>query len=206
MNRDRTIAFAGLLQVGELVRQIATSGQCSQRAAGVAIHSVFATDADSTELVFGGVSGVRLGLGVLTELFGAQASREALPALNYALGLTKIAKRMLGDRERMAALARSIELSQATWTQAEDPLDASLIAQLADVYEQHISSLRFRLAVHGRPDYLKQEAKVSLIRALLLGGVRAAVLWRQLGGRPWQLVLQKRTMLNHAQALVGGPG
>ncbi|MFB0933325.1 MAG: DUF489 family protein, partial [Pseudomonadales bacterium] len=29
------------------------------------------------------------------------------------------------------------------------------------------------------------------IRALLLSGVRSAVLWHQLGGRRWQLLLQR---------------
>jgi len=206
MSRDRTLAFAGLLQCGELVRQIATSGQCSQAAASVSINSVFAMEADSVEDIFSGVRGLRLGLSVLVDVFGQRADREALPALNYALGLVKIAKHVRRDRRRMQALGESIELSRACWEQAEQSLDASLIAQLADGYQQHISSLRFRLAVHGRPDLLQQDDKVALIRALLLAGTRAAFLWHQLGGRPWRLILQRSAMLQQAEALIGSHG
>jgi len=206
MSRDRTMAFAGLLQCGELVRQLATSGQCSQAAASTSIDTIFAVESDSVEAIFGGVRGVRLGLSVLVDVFGPRADREALPALNYALGLVKIAKHLRRDRQRMQALGESIELTRAAWEQADHPLDASLIAQLADAYHQHISSLRFRLAVHGRPELLKKEDKVALIRSLLLAGTRSAFLWHQLGGRPWRLILQRRLMLSQAEAVIGGQG
>jgi high frequency lysogenization protein len=39
------------------------------------------------------------------------------------------------------------------------------------------------------------------VRALLLAGIRAAFLWRQLGGRRWKLVLQRRRLLQRCQAL-----
>jgi len=41
----------------------------------------------------------------------------------------------------------------------------------------------------------------NLIRALLLAAIRAAVLWRQCGGRRWRLLLQRRDLLHAAQRL-----
>ncbi|NCO20004.1 MAG: lysogenization regulator HflD, partial [Gammaproteobacteria bacterium] len=76
-------------------------------------------------------------------------------------------------------------------------------AQLADVYRQQISTLPLRIQVNGNPLYLKQSDKVSLIRAILLGGVRAGFLWLQLGGRPWRLLLQRRRMFRIAAELSG---
>ena len=42
--------------------------------------------------------------------------------------------------------------------------------------------------------------------ALLLAGIRSAYLWRQLGGRRWKLVLQRKPMLEASQNLSRGLG
>jgi len=78
--KDATIAFAGMLQASELVRQIATSGHCSGQATQASIASVFSRSPDSTEAVYGGIGGVRLGLRVLTELCSRSTTRWDWPS------------------------------------------------------------------------------------------------------------------------------
>jgi high frequency lysogenization protein len=41
-------------------------------------------------------------------------------------------------------------------------------------------------------DSLVDEQMANKIRALLLAGVRSAVLWYQLGGRRWRLVIHRK--------------
>lgn len=200
--RDTTIAFAGMLQASELVRQVATSGQCSQQAAQSSIASIFSRDPQSTEDVFGGLGGVRMGLRVLVELFSARTGNESLQSLNYALGLTKLGARVQRDSRRQNALGQDLDLVERAWNDAEMALDESVISQLADVYQQHVSTLDFRLSISGSPEYLKQADKAAFVRALLLSGLRSAILWRQLGGRQWRLIFQRRKMLEKAQELL----
>jgi high frequency lysogenization protein len=59
--------------------------------------------------------------------------------------------------------------------------------------------------VQGEPTYLADKARANQIRALLLAGIRAAVLWRQLGGRRWQLFISRRKILETAQQLLEQP-
>ena len=200
--RDATIAFAGMLQVGELVRQTATSGTCSQQAARASIDSIFNLEPSSTEAVYGGLDGVRLGLRVMVELFGPRNSQDSLLSLNYALGLGKLARAVQRDAARQEALGREIGLVESAWRDTEEPLDECVVSQLADVYERHISSLPFRLTVSGKPEYLRQTDKVAFVRALLLAGVRSAFLWHQVGGRQWRLLFQRRRMLHQAERLL----
>ena len=77
---EQTVAFAGVIQAGELVRQIATGGQCSQAFARNSIDSLFTPDAESTEAVFGGLSGIRLGLTMTREMAtrGSADSQQAM--------------------------------------------------------------------------------------------------------------------------------
>ena len=200
--RDATIAFAGMLQAGELVRQIATSGTCSQQAARASLDSVFSLDPESTEQVYGGIGGVRMGLRVLIELFSSRAAQDNLASLNYALGMVKLSRRIQRDARRQKELGAAIALVESAWKDSESPLDDSVVVQLGDVYQQHISTLDFRLSVSGKPEYLKQPDKVALVRALLLAGIRSAFLWHQVGGRQWRLIFQRRKMLNEAQKLL----
>lgn len=202
MTKDATIAFAGMLQASELVRQIASSGNCSQQAAQASINSIFSMNPESTEDVYGGLGGVRMGLRVLVELFSARNSQENLQSLNYALGMAKLGTKIQRDGKRQTELGREIELIESAWRESEEPLDQSIFSQLADAYERHVSTLDFRLSINGKPDYLKQTEKVAFIRALLLAGIRSAFLWHQMGGRQWRLVFQRRKMLAQAEALL----
>lgn len=204
--RDATIAFAGMLQAGELVRQIATTGHCSQQAADHSLASIFERSPDSTEASFGGIDGVRLGLRMLVEIFSAQTQQESMQSLNYALGLAKISARLRRDPRRMNALGEEIGLIESAWRQREGDLDPSVLSQLADAYQQFISSMDFRLSINGKPDYLKQAEKIAFIRALLLAGIRSAILWHQVGGRQWRLIFQRTRMLNEARQLIEGQG
>jgi high frequency lysogenization protein len=200
--KEQTVAFAGVLQSGELVRQIATGGHCSQSSARASLDSLFETEPESTEAVFGGIRGVKLGLTMANEL-ATQGSDDSRQAMGYASGLLRISVLLRKDRERQQAMHEALELVRPAREGADDGLDPSVVAQLADVYKQHISTLPLRIQVNGRPDHLKQEEKVSLIRALLLAGVRAGFLWFQLGGRPWRLLFQRGRMFRIAGELVG---
>lgn len=200
--RDKTIAFAGMLQASELVRQIATSGQCSQQAAHASIGSIFSRNPESTEDVYGGLGGVRMGLRVMVELFSARHGQDGLQALNYSLGLAKLGTKIERDRKRQQLLGSELDLIEKAWQDADGKIDDSVTSQLADVYQRHVSTMDFRLSISGRPEYLQQTEKVAFVRSLLLAGLRSAFLWRQVGGRQWRLVFQRRGMLEQAEALL----
>jgi high frequency lysogenization protein len=58
--------------------------------------------------------------------------------------------------------------------------------------------------VQGNPHYLGQPGVVAEIRAILLAAVRAAVLWRQVGGSYWDFLFSRRAMVQAIDAHLGG--
>lgn len=84
---------------------------------------------------------------------------------------------------------------------AENP---DIINQLALLYQQTISTLSFRIQVSGKPQYLKNTAISNTIRAILLAGIRSAVLWHQLGGRRWHFLIKRRKISRDIQWLLKG--
>ena len=53
----------------------------------------------------------------------------------------------------------------------------------------------------GDPNVLQREENAARVRALLLAGIRSAVLWRQTGGRRWQLIFRRRKVATIAREL-----
>lgn len=82
------------------------------------------------------------------------------------------------------------------------PSHDNLIANLADIYTQTISTFQFRIQVLGEYQYLQQNRVANQVRVLLFAAIRSATLWRQLGGSRWQLLLQRKHIVEHNQKLL----
>jgi high frequency lysogenization protein len=77
---------------------------------------------------------------------------------------------------------------------------------ISGIYQDTLSTLRYRIKVAGSAQHLQDKQNADIIRALLLAGIRSAFLWRQLGGRRWKLLLQRKQLLGAAQNLSRGLG
>jgi high frequency lysogenization protein len=56
--------------------------------------------------------------------------------------------------------------------------------------------------VVGDQNYLGSQNTVNKIRALLLAGIRAVLLWRQCGGSRWKLLFFRKKIQEEAQFLL----
>ena len=75
-------------------------------------------------------------------------------------------------------------------------------ASLASVYQDTLSTMRQRIQVMGTARALQDQRNADRIRALLLAGVRASLLWHQTGGRRWRLLLNRPAVHHAAERLV----
>jgi high frequency lysogenization protein len=78
----------------------------------------------------------------------------------------------------------------------------NVIAACGGLYQDTLSTFSQRIQVQGDMRHLQQPSNAAKIRALLLTGIRAARLWRQLGGHRWQLVFSRRKLLNELRPLL----
>ena len=70
----------------------------------------------------------------------------------------------------------------------------NVVASLGEIYQDTISTFRYRIVVQGEPSLLQQRMMPERVRAALLAGVRFALLWHQQGGRRWKLIFQRGAM------------
>ncbi|MFP4615596.1 MAG: high frequency lysogenization protein HflD [Thiohalorhabdus sp.] len=200
---NQALALAGVFQAAALVREIAREGGLIHTdAAEASIASVFATDPESVEAVFGDVAGVRLGLETMRDQLRAESKQgQDMETARYVIGMTVLERKLARKRGALEALGADIEEARRTYEHF-GPGHANLHGRLADLYAEHISTLGPRIVVRGDEQVLRESGNVARVRALLLAGIRAAVLWRQLGGRRWQLVLARGRYLRATEGLL----
>ncbi|MDX1653817.1 MAG: high frequency lysogenization protein HflD [Candidatus Competibacteraceae bacterium] len=197
-DRNRIIALAGLFQATAQVGSIAHTGQVEVRDFETCILSLFKIDAQSAEDVYGGLEPLRSGLKLVVEQL---RHPQSLEATRYAISLL-VLERKLNSNPRLLGQIRQGILDSQERLQHFPATHDNIIAQLADLYTQTVSTLRPRIMVNGEHTHLSRPENAARIRALLLAGIRAAVLWRQSGGGRLTLLLRRRALLLEAQRLL----
>ena len=190
--------MAGVLQAAHLVNRIAQHGMADQAALEASIGSVLKLDTGSTLEVFGSLEGVETGLRQIERQIG----RERNPLeQRYVINLLQLEKRLRARSDLLTRVRDGVREAQAL--AADVPLtDPSVLAVLADTYSETVSTLSPRIMVTGEPNQLNRPEIANRIRALLLAGVRAGVLWHQCGGSRTQLLFQARKTVTRARELM----
>ena len=101
----------------------------------------------------------------------------------------------------LAAVASGIERARRQ-TEHFHITHENVIANLADIYSETISQIPPKIMVSGESQHLSNPDQANKIRALLLAGMRSAVLWAQLGGSRWQILLQRRRIAQEAERIL----
>ncbi|WCE03763.1 high frequency lysogenization protein HflD [Pseudoxanthomonas sp. JBR18] len=197
---ERVLALAALAQSLAQVRRIAETGQSEDGAASAVLDSVFRVDAASTEAVYARASSLAPGLRLLRDYFEGQNKDASLPRL--ALSVLQVERRFVRETDTVRAVSGGLEeiAPQAAERGSTHP---DVLTALGTLYSDTISHLRPRVMIQGNPHYLGQPGVVSEIRAILLAAVRAAVLWRQLGGSLWDFVFSRKAMVQAARSWLG---
>ena len=203
--REHALALAGLFQAVNLVQQVARQGRADTEPFESSIASVFRIDAESTEEIYGGSAHLTLGLRTLCRQLGKDKSEQDAELMRYAVSLLFLERQLVRNTRMMNRVREGIE---AAIDQSEHfPVThENVLARLADTYASTVSQLQPRIMVQGEPDYLNTPANANRIRALLLAGMRSAVLWRQLGGHRLKLLWTRKRIVACAEGMLNGGG
>ncbi|OUR72189.1 lysogenization regulator HflD [Methylophaga sp. 41_12_T18] len=200
-DHDRIIALAALMQSVMLVRQIAETGKVDEAEFSTLLQSLLQTDASTTEDVYGDISQLKAGIEQLNHQLSKNKDKKDVALLRYIISLMHLERQLNKRPAMMDLISREIEQVPQQIDYFGDINSPQVIARLADIYHRTISELTPRIQVQGEPSFLQQADNVNRIRALLLAGIRAAILWRQKGGKRWQFLFQSGKMLSIATEL-----
>ena len=187
---QRTVALAGVAQAARIVDLAAKTGSWPLPFVEASIHSLFSFDPDGVETVFGTPQGIRLGLEQLSACLGLSHEEAAADTLRYTLAILQLERRFAA-RDDLQAIVHS-RLKHTAYKAENFSSDINgLSANISAIYQDTLSTLPYRIKVTGSAQHLNNPQVADLVRALLMCGVRAAFLWRQLGGTRFKLVLSR---------------
>jgi high frequency lysogenization protein len=198
---NQTLALAGIFQSASLIEQLAYSGELNLAAYDCSFDSLFTFEAPSAIDVFGNLAGLARGLKALSRYLGDENQDSGRNVAYYVLSMLKIASRLKHDQKLAARIQTGL---QSIETQATDfeMSRASISSKIDGLYQDTISTVNPRIMVQGEQNYLTNSANAGRIRVLLLAGIRAAVLWHQLGGSKWKLMISRKKYVRSANQIL----
>jgi high frequency lysogenization protein len=197
---NQTIALAGIAQAAALVQQLATTGTADAAAMEASIASILKIDSDSVSDVYGGLSGVKLGLEQLNEQMTGYKIVNPEQA-RYSASLVFLEKQLSSRPDMIKAIRNGVEKAQIQSGHFE-PMHENVLANLGEIYHSTISTLQPRIMVNGNPAYISRPDIVNKIRALLLAGIRSAILWKQCGGTRWKFLFFRKKIQTELASLL----
>ena len=204
--QEQTLALAGVMQSARLVQQLARDGKISGAAMETSLETLFKIDSNNVIDVFGSVSGVTTGLRTLQKQMSGESNQQDLEITRYVISLLHLEKKLSRNPDMLNKIATELERIKGQMNYFS-LMHENVLASMGALYQETISTLTPRIIVQGEPTYLSQAPNAAKIRALLLAGVRAAVLWRQIGGNRWQLLFGRGAYFRTTQDLLANiPG
>ncbi len=205
--KDQTLTFAAICQVASHVQNISRLGTIDEEQFSLLLHSLIEMTPENTLAVYGGdITNLKLGLKLITEHLGDSSTtnkaKEKDPEFTrYVISLINLERRLVKHPKQLSLLGERLEASKRQLEHYPITSD-TLIASFASIYSDLISPLAARIQVTGEPSILKQKNNQHKIRALLLAGIRAAVLWRQVGGKRRTILFSRKKIVNSAKQLL----
>ncbi|NOH96752.1 high frequency lysogenization protein HflD [Vibrio sp. 99-70-13A1] len=196
---DRTIAFAGICQAVALVQQVAKDGHCDNDAFEASLNAILNINPVNTVGVFGREANLKLGLECLVK--GIDSTPAGSDITRYIISLMALERKLAGRNDAMSQLGDRIQMVERQ-VEHFDLFDDQMLSNLASIYLDVVSPIGPRIQVSGTPSVLQQTASQHKVRALLLSGIRSAVLWRQVGGKRRHLIFGRKKMIEQAQILL----
>ncbi|MEH6587794.1 MAG: high frequency lysogenization protein HflD [Halioglobus sp.] len=197
---QQTIALAGVAQAARLVDQISRTGSYPAEFLEPSIHSLFEFEPDNVAAIFGGLAGVKLGLNNLSAMLASRQADENREIVRYVLNMLYLERKFAASNEMMSVVHSRLEHTSFKAEHFAGHVN-DVCHSVSGIYQDTLSKMRFRIKVSGSAQHLQDKVNADIIRALLLAGIRSAFLWRQLGGRRWRLLFERKRILQTSQHL-----
>ena len=198
--KEQTIALSAIFQAAELVSILAKTGQVDNASLQPLLESLLMVNAASTEDIYGGQwdysTNLALGRKISRQALGKERSSVNPDTLRYALSLIHLENKLSKTPDMLSTIGQKIAQIEQKKAHYESVLHENMVASISGMYQDTLSKLSFRIQVHGDSRFLQQPQVANQVRAILMSGIRAAMLWRQLGGKRWHLIFKRKALLS----------
>lgn len=198
---EQTLALAALFQAAHCVNKLAYEGQANIDDVATLINSLFEFDVDNTCEIYTSEANLFTGYNVLIAQLNQSGRQADINVTRIVIILLVLERKLSKNPAMLDDVFKGIERADQQAGHFDSHTHENVLANLASVYANTISQIRPKVMVNGEPGHLSNPDNVNKIRSLLLAGIRAAVLFYQLGGRRWQLIFKRKKFIAAAEKL-----
>lgn len=195
----RVLALSGLARIAFMVNDIARSGRCNEKDFSNMVELLF-TDADD-QAFFAALQQGKVLAVLKKQLHGEYQQGDAKTMMHYMMGLTAVEKKLMRHQVMLQTIGESLKKINKNKSFFGEALHENTVAALAGLYGDTLSTLKPRIIVHGKPEYLNHASNTNRVRVLLLVGIRLAYVWRSHGGNHFRLMFERNKMLRIIDAM-----
>lgn len=199
---ERCIALSAIFQVALLVNQLAqTDTPLPEKALSSLIESLFVTSPRSTIEIYQNLNTLHLGSETLLTFFMKKnKTKEEQVLTRYVINLMLLQKKLKKNHPYELKIGDTLKQIQQE-IKNDYFIDQWVLSDLSSLYAKTISRLGMQVRIIGKKKNLQQRLIISKIRALLLAGIRAAVLWDQKGGKTHHLFIFRHPLIQATKQL-----
>jgi len=198
-DQEQHLALAGVCQSATLVQAIARKGEAQASAVEASLSSILVTSPENTQQVFGSLQNLQTGFTTLVSQLDSDNKLKDAELTRYIASILSLERKLSRSRKALDELGMRVSHVQRQLAHV-DFENTQIITNLASIYTDIVSPLAPKIQISGNPQNLSNEINQKRIRALLLAGVRAAVLWRQLGGKRRQILFNRKALVESAKS------
>ena len=206
IHRQKVLALAAVFQAAALADNLARRGTADPHAIKALLESIIIFDTDNPEAIYGTPQQLLIGLKSLEGSLSVSSlddNNQYANHLQYALGMIQLENQLSKSNKLLDTLRQRLEQVQKQLAVFDNDITAQpVINNFAGIYIDTIGTLKFRLQIKGKEQKLQTVGVPEQIRAVLLAGIRAAWLWRRLGGRRWHLLFTRSSILDELRLLI----
>ena len=195
---ENQLALAGVCQAATLVQNVARKGELDQLPAEASLSSILVTAPKNPQQVYGSLNNLKLGFQALVAQLHNKPGNKDAELTRYIASILGLERKLARNPQALAQLGERISHVQRQLNHIDFD-NQQIIGSLASIYSDVISPLAPRIQVAGQQKFLNQPQNQQRVRALLLAGVRSAVLWRQMGGKRRNILFKRKSIISAAQ-------
>lgn len=194
--KNQIIALSGIFQSCYLVSNLSKHGLITEQNLKNNIQVLFNQNTENILDIYGSIESLHDGIDSIKNLIESEHREKFSETLRYAIGVMHLAKKLQKDKRMLMMIKKRLEVT-AKQIEHFSIAHPNVIASISKIYQDSFGKFFFRINVNGNFEYLKQDQIIYKIRCLLFSGVRSAMLFHQMGGRRYKLILNKKHILEH---------
>jgi len=195
ISNDYITSLIAMLQSVYLVDRIATTDYDATNESNFLIQSIYTKNTFDADKIYSQKSSLVDGCKLLKDILRGKNDISVLTMQKYALNIILIQKNINKISDLKNMIGKKIDNYHDNSMMATNLNDQ--IAYSEEIYKEYVGIIRPRVVISGKKEYLNKNS--SLIRALLLSGIRAAFLWDYHGGSKWHLMFRRKEILNKCE-------